>query len=178
VLLNTNPMRNAECGMRNIRARSSALFGARPLFCNSAFRIPHSAFGFTLIELLVVIVVIAVLAGLVGPMVFRNVGDAKVTAAKAQLELFGLALDQYRLDNDYYPSTAQALEALRSLPAGEPAARNWRGPYIKKPVPLDPWGRPYLYMSPGEKNPNGYDLLTYGRDGRPGGEGEDGDVGA
>ena len=132
--------------------------------------------GFTLIELLVVIVVIAVLAGLVGPMVFRNVGDAKITAAKAQLELFGLALDQYRLDNDYYPSTAQGLEALRTLPPGEPAAHNWRGPYLKKAVPLDPWGHPYLYKSPGEKNPNGYDLLTYGRDGRPSGDGEDGDL--
>ena len=132
--------------------------------------------GFTLIELLVVILVIAILAGLVGPMVFRNVGDAKVTAAKAQLELFGLALDQYRLDNDYYPSTAQGLEALRTLPPGEPAARNWRGPYLKKPVPLDPWGRPYLYKSPGQKNPNAYDLLTYGRDGKPGGDGEDGDL--
>jgi len=178
VLPSTNRMRNAACGMRNIRARSSAPSGARPWFCNSAFRIPHSALGFTLIELLVVIVVITVLAGLVGPMVFRNVGDAKMTAAKAQLELFGLALDQYRLDNDYYPSTAQGLEALRSLPAGEPAARNWRGPYLKQPVPRDPWGRPYLYMSPGEKNPSAYDLLTYGRDGRPGGQGEDGDVGA
>jgi general secretion pathway protein G len=136
----------------------------------------NTRLGFTLIELLVVIVVIAVLAGLVGPLVFRNVGDAKVTAAKAQLELFGLALDQYRLDNDYYPSSSQSLEALRSLPAGEPAARNWRGPYLRKPVPLDPWGRPYLYDSPGERNLNGYDLLTYGRDGRPGGEGEDGDV--
>jgi general secretion pathway protein G len=132
--------------------------------------------GFTLIELLVVIVVIAILAGLVGPMVFRNVADAKVTAAKAQLELFGLALDQYRLDNDYYPSTAQGLEALRTLPPGEPAARNWRGPYLKKPVPLDPWGQPYLYKSPGEKNPNGYDLFTYGRDGKLGGDGEDADL--
>jgi general secretion pathway protein G len=132
--------------------------------------------GFTLIELLVVIVVIAILAGLVGPMVFRNVGDAKVTAAKAQLELFGLALDQYRLDNDYYPSTGQGLEALRTLPPGEPAARNWRGPYLKKAVPLDPWGHPYIYKSPGEKSPNGYDLLTYGRDGRPGGNGEDADL--
>ncbi len=132
--------------------------------------------GFTLIELLVVIVVIAVLAGLVGPMVFRNVGDAKVTAAKAQLELFGLALDQYRLDNDYYPSTAQGLDALRSPPQGEPAAHNWRGPYLRKAVPLDPWGRPYLYKSPGEKNQNTYDLLTYGRDGKTGGDGEDADL--
>jgi general secretion pathway protein G len=132
--------------------------------------------GFTLIELLVVIVVIGMLAGLVGPMIFRHVGDAKVSAAKAQLELFGLALDQYRLDNDYYPSTAQGLEALRTLPAGEPTARDWRGPYIRKPIPLDPWGRPYIYKSPGEKNPSGYDLLTYGRDGRPGGEGEDADI--
>lgn len=132
--------------------------------------------GFTLIELLVVIVVITILAGLVGPMVFRNVGDAKVTAAKAQLELFGLALDQYRLDNDYYPSTAQGLDALRAQPSGDPAARNWRGPYLKKPVPFDPWGRPYLYKSPGDKNATSYDLLTYGRDGKPGGTGEDTDI--
>ncbi|MGH7674512.1 MAG: type II secretion system major pseudopilin GspG [Gemmatimonadales bacterium] len=133
--------------------------------------------GFTLIELLVVIAVIAILAGLVGPMVFRNVGDAKTSAAKAQLELFGLALDQYRLDNDYYPSTVQGLEALRSAPTGEPPVRNWRGPYLRKPVPLDPWGRAYVYRSPGEANPQGYDLVTYGRDGKPGGEGEDADIG-
>ena len=136
----------------------------------------RSTSGFTLIELLVVIVVIAILAGLVGPMVFRNVGDAKVTAANAQLELFGLALDQYRLDNDYYPSTAQGLEALRTLPTGDPAAHNWRGPYLKKAIPLDPWGRPYVYKCPGARNPNSYDLLTYGRDGQPGGTGEDTDV--
>ena len=132
--------------------------------------------GFTLIELLVVIVVIAILAGLVGPMVFRNVGDAKVSAAKAQLDLFGLALDQYRLDNDYYPSTAQGLDALWTVPTGEPAAHNWRGPYLKKAVPLDPWGRPYLYTSPGQRNPKAYDLLTNGRDGKPGGDGEDADL--
>jgi len=126
--------------------------------------------------MLVVIVVIAILAGLVGPMVFQNVGDAKVSAAKAQLELFGLALDQYRLDNDYYPSTAQGLEALREAPTGDPSARNWRGPYLKKPVPLDPWGRPYIYKSPGDSTKTGYDLLTYGRDGKVGGAGEDGDI--
>ena len=127
--------------------------------------------GFTLIELLVVIVVISVLAGLVGPLVFRNVGDAKVAAAKAQLELFALALEQYRLDNNYYPSSAQGLQALRVAPVGEPAARDWRGPYLRKEVPLDPWERVYIYVSPGEQNRATFDLGTYGRDGQAGGVG-------
>jgi general secretion pathway protein G len=132
--------------------------------------------GFTLIEILVVITVIAILASLVAPMVFRNVGDAKGAAARAQIEVFGLALDSYRLDNDYYPSTAQGLGALRAAPAGEPGARNWRGPYLRKQVPLDPWGRPYVYVSPGAVNAASYDLLTRGRDGAEGGSGEDADV--
>ena len=132
--------------------------------------------GFTLIEMLVVLTVIATLAGLVAPMVFRNVGDSRVTAARAQIELLGLALDQYRLDNDYYPSSAQGMDALRSPPTGDPAARNWRGPYLRKPVSLDPWGRPYVYLSPGRQEPGGYDLLSYGRDGRAGGVGEDADL--
>ena len=132
--------------------------------------------GFTLIEILVVITVIAILASLVTPMVFRNVGDAKTAATRAQVEILGLALDAYRLDNDYYPSTAQGLAALRVVPAGEPAARNWRGPYLKKAVPLDPYGRAYLYQSPGEANPGSYDLQSLGRDGAPGGTGEDADL--
>jgi len=134
--------------------------------------------GFTLIEILVVITVIAILASLVTPMVFRNVGDAKATAAKAQIELLGLALDTYRLHNDQYPSTAQGLAALIALPVGEPSARVWRGPYLKRAVPDDPWGRPYHYESPGATSPDGYDLLSYGRDGQPGGTGEDADVSA
>jgi general secretion pathway protein G len=129
--------------------------------------------GFTLIELLVVIVVISVLASLVGPMVFRNVGDAKVTAAKAQLELLGLALDQYRLDNDDYPSTTEGLESLRTAPPN--AAPKWRGPYVRKAIPLDPWGRPYEYRYPGTAG-NPYDLMSLGRDGKPGGAGEDQDL--
>jgi general secretion pathway protein G len=137
---------------------------------------PRTTDGFTLIELLVVITVIAILAGLVGPMVFRNVGDAKVSAARAQIELFALALDQYRLDNDFYPATSQGLGALRERPSGVPEARNWRGPYLRKAIPLDPWGRPYSYKSPGDVNAESYDLLSLGRDGQPGGTGEDADV--
>ena len=140
------------------------------------WRNPRRSRGFTLIELLVVITVIAILAGLVGPMVFRNVGDAKVSAAQAQIELFALALDAYRLDNDYYPATAQSLEALQAQPTGSPEARNWRGPYVRKTIPLDPWGHNYVYKSPGNVNPSSYDLLSLGRDGQPGGTGEDADV--
>lgn len=132
--------------------------------------------GFTLIEVIVVIVVISILAGLVGPMVFGNVADAKLQAARAQIELFGLALDGYRLDNDRYPTTEQGLGALRAVPAGEPVPRRWRGPYLRRELPLDPWGHEFVYRAPGEANPDGYDLLSLGRDGRPGGAGEDADV--
>lgn len=132
--------------------------------------------GFTLIEILVVIAVIAILASIVTPLVFRNVGDAKTSAARAQIEIFGLALDGYRLDNDYYPSTAQSLDALDHVPDGEPAARNWRGPYLKQGVPVDPWGRAYAYLSPGTANPASYDLQSLGRDGKAGGTGEDADI--
>lgn len=132
--------------------------------------------GFTLMELIVVIAIIATLASVVGPSLFGNVGDAKVNAARSQLQIFALALDSYRLDNDEYPSTDQGLAALRALPlAGEPP-KNWRGPYLRQAVPMDPWGRPYLFASPGIANPTTYDLYTLGRDGRPGGEGEDADV--
>jgi len=132
--------------------------------------------GFTLLELLVVITVIAILAGLVGPMVFGHVSDAKISASRAQVELFTLALNAYRLDNDNFPSTAQGLQALRTRPPGEPEARNWHGPYLQKPIPLDPWSRPYVYTSPGIVNPESYDLVSYGRDGQPGGAGEDADI--
>jgi general secretion pathway protein G len=134
------------------------------------------SFGFTLIELLVVIAIIATLAAVVAPAIFRNVGDAKVDAAKSQIEIFALALDSYRLDNDVFPNSSQGLDALRVLPtAGEPP-RNWRGPYLRKGVPRDPWGRPYLYVAPGKENPTSYDVYTLGRDGAIGGDGEDADI--
>ena len=132
--------------------------------------------GFTLLELLVVLAIIATLVAVVAPSIFRNVGDAKADAAKSQLEIFGLALDAYRIDNDAYPTTAQGLEALWSKPAITDVPRNWRGPYLRKDVPLDPWGRAYVYVAPGLENPAGYDLYTLGRDGKAGGSDEDADI--
>ena len=136
--------------------------------------------GFTLIELLVVIAIIAVLAGVVAPEVLRNAGDAKGQAARSQVEMFALALDAYRLDNDDYPSTEQGLAALRAMPViggreGEPP-KNWRGPYLRRVVPDDPWGKPYVYVAPGRVNSASYDPYTLGRDGKLGGEGEYADV--
>jgi len=138
--------------------------------------VSHRRGGFTLIELLVVIAIIATLAAVVAPSIFRNVGDAKTSAAKSQIELLALALNSYRLDNDVFPSSDQGLEALRTLPATGDQPRNWRGPYLSRLVPLDPWGRPYMYVSPGRANPQSFDLYSLGRDGREGGEGEDTDI--
>ena len=132
--------------------------------------------GFTLIELLVVIAIIATLAAVIAPAVFRNVGDSKTAAARSQVELFAMALGSYRLDNDVFPSTEQGLEALRTAPTSGDPPRRWRGPYLSKVLAPDPWGRPWLYLSPGRANPESFDLYSLGRDGKVGGEGEDGDV--
>ena len=131
--------------------------------------------AFTLIEILVVIVVIAILATLVAPNVFQHVFAAKDATAKSQIEMIGAGLDSYRLHNGAYPSTEQGLAALWEAPSIDPPA-TWRGPYLRKQVPLDPWGNPYVYISPGEVNPNGYDLISLGADGKIGGEGENADI--
>ena len=130
--------------------------------------------GFTLIEILVVVVVIAILATLVAPNVFRHVGTARETTARSQIEMLGAALDAYRLHVGRYPSTQEGLGALWVRPASAPAT--WRGPYLRKQVPLDPWGSGYVYASPGDVNREGYDRLSLGADGRRGGEGEDADI--
>lgn len=132
--------------------------------------------GFTLVELLVVIAIIATLASVVAPAIFANVGDARINVTRSQIQIFGLALDTYHLHNDAYPATEQGLAALRSTPIGGDPPRSWRGPYLRQPVPRDPWGREYLYVSPGIVNSTSYDLYSLGRDGKPGGAGEDADI--
>jgi general secretion pathway protein G len=127
--------------------------------------------GFTLIEILVVVIIIGMLAALVGPKLFGKVGTAKLSAAKAQIELFGTALDTFRLDVGRYPTAEEGLKALREKPSG---VEGWQGPYLPKEIPIDPWGTPYVYKSPGEHGD--YDLISYGLDKVEGGEGENQDI--
>lgn len=129
--------------------------------------------GFTLLELLVVIVIIGLLAGYVAPRYFSQVGRSEVQVARAQIDALEKALDQYRLDMRRYPSAEEGLDALMTRPVS--AATEWRGPYLKKAVPPDPWGRPYVYRTPGQKSE--FDLFSFGRDGKPGGDGDDADIG-
>ncbi len=127
--------------------------------------------GFTLIEILIVVIIIGLLASLVGPKLFGKVGTAKQKTAKAQIELFGTALDAFRLDVGRYPTSEEGLKALREKPSG---AETWQGPYLPKEIPTDPWGRPYVYRSPGEVHD--YEIVSLGLDGADGGDGENQDV--
>jgi len=132
----------------------------------------HDQRGFTLIELLVVLVILGLLAALAGPRVLGYLGGARSDAARLQLQSLEQALDLYRLDTGSYPTTQQGLQALIRDPGG---VRGWRGPYLDAAsVPLDPWGNPYVYKSPGERG--AYDLLSLGADRAPGGSGEAADV--
>lgn len=132
----------------------------------------HLAHGFTLLEVLVVLVIIGLLAGYVGPRYFAQIGKSETKVARAQIDGLEKALDQYNLDTGHYPSTEQGLAALMTKSDAEP---RWGGPYLKKAIPNDPWGRPYIYRSPGQKSD--FDLFSYGKDGQPGGEGDAEDVG-
>jgi general secretion pathway protein G len=127
--------------------------------------------GFTLLELLVVMVIMGLLAAFVAPRYFAQVGKSQIKAAKAQIDAFDKALDQYRIDMGRYPTTEEGLEALMTAPPNDPA---WGGPYLKKAIPLDPWGHPYGYVQPGTHGD--VDLLSYGKDGQPAGSGENADI--
>ncbi len=130
--------------------------------------------GFTLIELLVVILILAILAALIVPRVVGKTGDAKIAAAKSDLATISSALQNFRLDNDRYPTTEEGLAALSTQPAS--GATNWKGPYLTKPVTVDPWQNPYQYQYPGSSGNDSYLLESYGSDGAPGGEGDAADI--
>jgi general secretion pathway protein G len=129
------------------------------------------AAGFTLLELLVVMVIIGMLVSFVAPKFFAQIGKSETKTARAQIDSLEKALDQYRLDVGHYPATEEGLAALNERPGGE---AKWSGPYLKKGVPMDPWAHPYNYKFPGDHGD--YDLLSYGKDGQPGGEGEAADI--
>lgn len=135
---------------------------------------PVNQSGFTLIEIMVVVIILGILIALVAPNVIGNIDKAQITAAKTEIRTLEGALKFYRIDQFAYPSTEQGLEALVTKPA-DPNIRNWNpGGYVDR-LPMDPWNRPYLYLSPGAQGE--IDVYTLGRDGQPGGEGIDADIG-
>ena len=132
--------------------------------------------GFTLIEIMVVVVILAVLGALVVPNILDKVDQARVTRAQADIRAIGTALDLYRLDNFKYPTTEQGLQALIKQPS-DPTITNYppHGYFQSQSLPKDPWNNPYIYASPGTDGRD-YDIITYGRDGKPGGTGPDADI--
>jgi general secretion pathway protein G len=135
--------------------------------------------GFTLIEIMAVVLIIGLLSSIVGIAIFQQVDKGRVTATRAQLASLEGVLELYRMDNAHFPTTEQGLEALVHQPSSEPKPRNYPpGGYLKGGrLPLDPWGEPYHYESPGQHNEHFFDLWSYGANGQPGGEGVDADIG-
>jgi general secretion pathway protein G len=164
-------------GLRGLRERAAKTGGTFTLQsrqgCGTLVRVgwPLRQAGFTLLELLVVMVIIGLLAGFVAPRYFAQVGKSQVKAAAAQINAFDKALDQFRIDLGRYPTTEEGLGSLMVAPPGE---TGWGGPYLKKSVPLDPWGHAYVYVSPGEHGD--IDIESLGKDGRPGGKDENADI--
>lgn len=127
--------------------------------------------GFTLMELLLVLVIIGLLAALVGPTLYQHIKPAKESAARAQIQNFMTALDNFFIDIGRYPTTQEGLGVLRNKPEG---AQKWNGPYLKKEIPADPWDNPFIYRAPGRSG--GYEVSSFAADGREGGEGDNADI--
>lgn len=125
--------------------------------------------GFTFIEIMVVVIILGVLAAMVLPKFMGRTEESRVNAARTQIDIFSTALDAYELDSGRYPSTEQGLLALSAKPSTPPVPSQWKGPYLQKAPPKDPWGNDYRYASPGQHNPRSYDLSSLGPDGREGG---------
>jgi general secretion pathway protein G len=125
--------------------------------------------GFTFVEIMVVVIILGVLAAIVLPKFMGRTEEARVSAAESQVGVFATALDAYELDNGKYPTSEQGLGALLKEPTTPPVPLRWKGPYLQKASPKDPWGNDYIYRSPGVQNTRSYDLLSYGPDGRDGG---------
>lgn len=134
------------------------------------------ASGFTLLEMLVVLVIIGLIAGLVGPRLFSKVDSSKVQTAGVQIKLLRGAVETMRMDVGVYPSAEVGLDMLVNPPADPALRTRWKGPYLEEAVPLDPWGHPYQYSIPGVDN-RPFSIVSYGADGKPGGEGNDADIG-
>ncbi len=128
--------------------------------------------GFTLLELVVVLVILGTLAALVGPRLVGHSTEARITAAKTQIELFRQGLETFRMHAGRYPSTQEGLEALQTQPQG---LANWRGPYLSRGIPKDPWGNAFVYKSPGDQGRE-YEIVSLGSDAQPGGSGEAADL--
>ena len=159
--------RHGVAGMAGAGDASAADVAREP----SPPRRATAVLGFTLLELLIVVAIIAVLAAYVGPKDFAQVGRSEQTLARAQAEAFVRALGAYRLDAGRYPNAQEGLEALVRAPAG---LQRWHGPYLEKGVPPDPWGRPYIYRAPGAQSE--FEVISYGKDGTPGGSGDAADI--
>lgn len=140
--------------------------------CKRRNRRPAEA-GVTLIEMLVVVTIIGLFVALVGPGLFKKADAAKITATRSQIESFMTALGQYKLDTGVFPTTEQGLLALRVKPSD---MAQWAGPYMPKDIPKDPWGHDYLYKFPGDHGGDEPEIISYGADGQPGGEGINADI--
>ena len=144
-----------------------------PTSLMSSYQKNHLA-GFTLLELLVVVAIIGLLAAYVGPKYFSQIGKSEQTVAKSQIEGFSRALGAYRIDVGSYPGTEEGLAVLVAKPGDSDKAAKWSGPYLEKAPPPDPWGRPYIYRSPGAKSD--FEITSFGKDGQPGGTGDAADI--